>query len=78
VLDEQECSSIEWQASLIESQFGIAGATARRNRADIRGWRKRSEVRLLDKVLKAAHNSASVLITSLSVRRSKQRLVVVL
>jgi hypothetical protein len=43
MLDDDTESGIEWQASLIESQFDIAGATAQRDRADESGWRKRSE-----------------------------------
>jgi hypothetical protein len=77
MLDGSLKSSIEWQASLLISQLLNVSLNANRTKARSVGSETKRESRLLDKVLKADHNSASVLITD-SARRSKQRLVVVL
>ena len=72
MLDGSFKSSIESQASLITNQLLNVSLNASKSEADKQSAKTRRESRLLDKVLKADHNSASVLITA---QRSKQRFV---
>jgi hypothetical protein len=64
MLDGGFNSSIEWQASLLISQLLNVSLNASQTRADKPAAKTKRESRLLDKDLKAADNSASVLITA--------------
>jgi hypothetical protein len=72
VLDGSSKSSIESKAALTASQLLNISLKAGREEADKQPAKTKRESRLLDKDLKAADNSASVLITA---RRRKQRFV---
>ena len=64
MLDGSLNSSIEWQASLLISQLLNVSLNAAQAGVDKRVAKTKRESRLLDKDLKAADNSASVLITA--------------